>query len=156
LPNGNATLQQEGADLVDDAGALTDQPLPHPVQRLQVELLGGLGRDELHRRALHRLGDCLGIAEVVLLPSRVGTHIFGWHQPSVVTKRCEFAAQMMCADAGLHADQTRRQVGEPCFHLAAGPLLAQHDRATPIQTHDVKRVFADIDTDHGDFRIKLR
>src|SRR5262245_31116337 len=107
------------SDLVDDAGALTDQPLPHPVQRLQVELLGGLRRHELHRRALHRLGDRLGIAEVVLLPSRVRTHIFGWHQPSVVTKRCEFAAQMMRADAGLHADQTRRQVGEPSFHLAA-------------------------------------
>src|SRR5262249_14501503 len=38
----------------------------------------------------------LGIAEVVLLPSRVGTHIFGWHQPGVVAKRCEFAAQMVC------------------------------------------------------------
>ena len=45
LSNGNATLQQERADLIDDAGALTDQSLPHPVQRLQVELLGALGRD---------------------------------------------------------------------------------------------------------------
>src|SRR5262249_3346490 len=53
----------------------------------------GSGRDELHRRALHRLGDRLGIAEVVLLPSRVGAHIFGWHQPSVVTKRCKFAVR---------------------------------------------------------------
>src|SRR5262245_43142012 len=58
----------ERADLIDDAGALTDQPLTHAVERLQVELLGGLGRDELHRRALHRLGDRLGVAEVVLLP----------------------------------------------------------------------------------------
>jgi hypothetical protein len=49
----------------DDAGALTDQSLPHPVKRLQVELLGRLRRNELHRRPLHRLGDCLGIAEVV-------------------------------------------------------------------------------------------
>jgi ABC-type nitrate/sulfonate/bicarbonate transport system substrate-binding protein len=55
---------------------------------------------------IYRLGDCLGIAEVVLLPSRVGTHIFGWHQHGIVTKRCEFAAQMVCADASLHADQT--------------------------------------------------
>jgi hypothetical protein len=39
--------------------------------------------------------------------------------------------------------------------LAAGPLLAQYDRAMSIQTHDVKRVFADINTYHGDFRIKL-
>src|SRR6266511_1857826 len=65
----------------------------------------------------------LGITEVVLLPSRVGTHIFGRHQPSLVTKRSEFAAEMMCADTGLHADEARRQVGQPCFYLAAGPLL---------------------------------
>jgi hypothetical protein len=79
------------------------------------------------------------------------------HVPTVAwtKKGCEFAAQMVCADAGLHADQTRRQVGEPYFYLAAGPLLAQYDRATSIQTHDVKRVFADIDTYHGDFTIKL-
>src|SRR5262249_52592503 len=77
---------------------LTNQPLTHTVQSLQVELLGGPGCDELHRRALHRLGDCLGIAEVVLLPPRVGAHIFGWHQPSVVAKRCEFTAQVMCTD----------------------------------------------------------
>src|SRR5215471_9118834 len=124
LPNGNPTLQQEGADLIDDAGALTNQPLTHTVQSLQVELLGGLGCDELHRRALHRFGDCLGIAEVVLLPPRVGAHIFGWHQPSVVAKRCEFTAQVMCTDASLHPDQTWRQVGEPSFYLAARPLLA--------------------------------
>src|SRR6516225_3732283 len=98
----------QGADLIDDAGALTDQPLTHAVERLQVELLGGLGRDELHRRALHRLRDRLRVAEVVLLPPRVGPHIFGWHQPSVVAKRCESAAQIVCADAGLHADETGR------------------------------------------------
>jgi hypothetical protein len=60
-------LQQERADLIDDAGALADQPLAHPVERLQVELLGGLRRNELHRWALHHLGDRLRIAEVVLL-----------------------------------------------------------------------------------------
>jgi hypothetical protein len=79
LPHGNAALQQERADLIDDAGVLTNQPLPHAVQRLQVELLGALGRDELHRWTLHRLGDRLSIAQVVLLASRVGPHIFGWH-----------------------------------------------------------------------------
>src|SRR5262249_11572567 len=84
-----------------------------------------------------------------------GPHIFGWHQPSVVAKRCEFAAQMVWADAGLHADETGRQIGEPCFHLAERPLLAQDDRATPIETHGVKRVLADIDTDHGDSSIEL-
>src|ERR1700730_4583102 len=104
LPHRYSALQHEGADLIDDASALTDKPLPHPVQRLQVELLRGLGRHELHRRALHGFGNRFGIIEVVLLSLRIGADIFGRHQPGIVTQRCEFAAQVMCADAGFHAD----------------------------------------------------
>ena len=88
------------------------------MQRLQVELLGGLGRDELHRRALHRLGDRLRIPEVVLLSLRIGTDILRRHQSGIVTKRLEPATEMMRADTGLHADQTRCHVGKPGFHLA--------------------------------------
>lgn len=40
LPYRDPTLQQKGTNLVDDAGALSDKPLTHPVQRLKVELLG--------------------------------------------------------------------------------------------------------------------
>src|SRR3984893_7041437 len=56
----------------------------------------------------------------------------------------------MCADAGFHADQARRYIGEPRFHLATRPFLPQHDRAACIVAHDVERVLADIDADHGD------
>ncbi len=87
LPHRNAALQQEGADLIDDAGALADQSLTHPVQCLQVELIGGLRRHELHRRTLHRLGDRLRIAEVVLLSLRIGPHVLRRHQPGIVAKR---------------------------------------------------------------------
>jgi len=104
LPHGNATLQQEGADLIDDAGALTDQTLPHAVERLQVELLGGLGRDELHRRALHRLSDRLCVAEVVLLSLRIRADVFRRHEPSIVPKHPQLTTEMMRADASLHAD----------------------------------------------------
>jgi hypothetical protein len=31
LPRGNAALQKEGTDLIDDAGALVDQSLAYPV-----------------------------------------------------------------------------------------------------------------------------
>src|SRR5258708_25129093 len=54
----------------------------------------------------------------------------------------------------------RRGAGQTCHKRwnAYGKHWPSHTRcgrATPIKTHDVKRVFADIDTDHGDFRIKL-
>ena len=56
----------------------------------------------------------------------------------------------MCADAGFHANQARWYIGKPRFHLATRPLLPQHDGATRIVAHDVERVLADIDADHGD------
>jgi hypothetical protein len=37
-----------------------------------------------------------------------------------------FAAQMVCADAGLHADQATLHSGKPGRYLAIRPLLAQH------------------------------
>jgi hypothetical protein len=46
--------------------------------------------------------------------------------PGIVTKRCEFAAQVMCADAGFHADQARRYIGEPRFHLATRPVCTEN------------------------------
>jgi len=87
LPYRDAALQQKGADLIDDAGALTDQSLAHAVHRLQVELLGGLGRDELHGWALHCLGDRFRIAIIVLLTFGVRADVFSRHQPGVVAKR---------------------------------------------------------------------
>ena len=117
LPHRNAALQQESADLIDDAGALADQPLTHTVQCLQVELIGSLRRDELHRWTLHRLGDRLRIAEVVLLSFRVGTNVLRRHQPGIVAKRLELATEVMRTDTGLHADQAGRHVGKSCLHL---------------------------------------
>src|SRR3954469_5403698 len=56
---------------------------------------------------------------------------------------------MMRTDAGFHADQARRRVGKAGLDLATRPFLTQHNRATLIVSHDVERVLADIDTNHG-------
>jgi hypothetical protein len=56
---------------------------------------------------------------------------------------------VVCADAGLHPDPTRRQIGEPGLHLATRPLLPEHDGTALILANDVERVLADIDADYG-------
>jgi hypothetical protein len=155
LSHRDAALQQEGADLVDNAGTLTDQSLAHPMQGLEIKLVRRLGRDELHGRALHRLGDRFGIAIVVLFTFGIRPHVFRRHQPGVVAERLKFATEMMSPGAGLHADQARRQVDKPRFHLATRPLLAQHHGSTPILANDVERILADIDADHGDFAVEF-
>ena len=120
------------------------------MQRLQVELVRRLSGNELHGWPLHSLGDRLGIAEVVLLPFRIGTDILRRHQPGIVAKAIEFTTEMVRANAGLHADQARWQVGKSGLHLATRPLLAQHNGTTLIVANDVERVLADIDADDGD------
>src|ERR1700751_5995411 len=62
---------------------------------------------------------------------------------------------MMCADAGLHPDQAWCQVSKSRLDLATRPFLPKHDRTTPIVSHDVERVLANIDADHGDFAVGL-
>src|SRR5215469_13455055 len=86
---------------------------------------------------------------------RVGADVLRQHQPGIVAKQSEPAAQMMGTDTGLHADRACRHVGQPCLHLAARPLLPQRDGATPIEADDVKRVLADIDTDRRDHTVML-
>jgi len=149
------TLQEKGADLIADPRALSNQTLTHPVQCLQIQLVSAFRGHELHRRALHRLGDRLRIAEVVLLPLRIWTDVLGRHQPGIVTKSPQLATEVMSPDTRLHADQARRHIGKPCFHLPPRPLLPQHDCATTLEADDVERVLPDIDTDHGDHTARI-
>jgi hypothetical protein len=55
LGDGDAAVEQEGADLVGDRRALADVARAPPGQRLQIELLGGLGGNEAHGSAAGRL-----------------------------------------------------------------------------------------------------
>jgi hypothetical protein len=52
---------------------------------------------------------------------------------------------MMGADAGLHADQARRNVGEAIRDLAAQQLPTQYDRSALVEADQVERVLTDID-----------
>jgi hypothetical protein len=102
------------------------------VRPLKVKLINGLGCHELHGWALHRLGDRLRIAEVVLLSLRVGADVLRRHQPGIVTKRLKLPAEMMRTNTSLHANQARWHVGQSCFDLATRPFLTQNDRTPAI------------------------
>jgi len=150
LADGDAALEQEGADLVDDAGALRHQPLAHAVQRLQVELRGRLQRHVSDGWPCHRLGDRLRVVEVVLLLAAERAHILGGHQAHVVAKSRNAPAQVMGTDAGLHADQAGRRVGQANLDLGPRQALAQHDGATFVEADEMEGVLADVDAQRGD------
>src|SRR5438034_11188357 len=77
------------------------------MQCLQVELVDTLGGHEAHSRTLNGLGHGFSIAEVVLLALEEGLHEPPGYQLHVVAQGEELTAEMMGANAGLHADQAR-------------------------------------------------
>ena len=85
LRRDQASLQQNGAQLIDQSGPLTDQTVPRPMKGLHIELVLALQFDKAHRWSRRRLRDPLGVAIVVLLPLDVGSNIFRRHQPNEVS-----------------------------------------------------------------------
>jgi len=80
LAHGDPSFQKEAADLIDHRGTLAHQAGAHPMQSLEVKLLGRLCRHKPHRRSLNCFGDSLGIAEVVFVPfaKRLGNQTIRW------------------------------------------------------------------------------
>ena len=92
-----------------------------------------LCRDELHGRTLHRFGNRLGVAIIVLFTLAIRAHVFRRHQAGIVAKRLKFPTEMMRADAGFHPDQARLHIGEARFDLAARsvpPIQARKNAIT--------------------------
>src|ERR1700691_3674507 len=95
LRRDHSSLQQNGAQLIDQSCPLPDQPVSRSMKCLHVELVLALQFDKAHRRPGRRLRDPLGVAIVVLLRLDVGPDIFGRHQADIVAVGGEHAAEMM-------------------------------------------------------------
>jgi hypothetical protein len=67
-----------------------------------------------------------------------------------MAERHTLPGKMMPADAGFHANQAGRQIGETVGKLPARPFLPQHDRAALVEANRVECILADVDADHGD------
>jgi hypothetical protein len=95
LPNDDAALQEKAANLIDHGSPLADKARPHPVQRIQIELLIGLGWNKAGR-SLHGLGHGMSISKVILvsLPKRL--RICRRNLLHVVAKRRKLPSNVVC------------------------------------------------------------
>jgi len=110
------------------------------MQRLQIQLLRGLGRHELQRRALHGFGNPRPASlKSCFLSLAIGADIFGRHQTCIVNQAMRVAAQVMCAHAGFHARSDKGLYGKPRLHLGhATTFAAARWRQRRIVAHDVE------------------
>ena len=98
LPQGDAILQQQTADVVDQRRAPAHHLLPSPMQRLDVLLLDALDRHEAHVRTLDRFANRLGIARIVLGALDARSNEFRMDQPDLDTELAEPSAPMVGAE----------------------------------------------------------
>src|SRR5207247_5961295 len=87
---------------------------------------------------------------VIRVPLEERLHVLRRDQTDIAADRCQLPTDVMRARAGLHADQAMRNIGETAFKLTAGHLLLQNDRTPLVETDEMERVLADVDTDRGD------
>jgi hypothetical protein len=125
------------------------------VQGLKIELLGRLYRHKPHRWPLHGLRNRLGIPQIVLIALQERLYILGRHQPGVMAKGDQLSAQMMSANAGLHADEAGWHIGQSVLKLAARELRFEDDGSALVEANQVENSLANVDADHGNRRVGL-
>ena len=106
-------------NLIDHSGPLADQARPDPVQRLQIQLLIGLGWNKACRRPLHRLGYAMGISEVILVPLPKRLRIRRWHLLHIVAERGKFTSNIVRRHPCFDADKAGWQVRKPRCNASA-------------------------------------
>jgi hypothetical protein len=149
LPDGDAMLEKETANLIDDCSAFPYEPGADPMQRLQIELLICLYRNTARCGALNGFGDGKSVTEIVLVRWPERLCIERWHLPHVVTEAAEIACQVMGAHSRLDADQAGSNVRKPGNSVTAGGFLPQHNGPLSIEAYQMKGVLTRVDTDGG-------
>src|SRR5215831_21391935 len=142
-------FQKKATNLIDHRSSLADEARPHPMQRLQIQLLVGFGGNEAGRRPLHSLGHGMSISEVILVPLPKRLCIRGRNLLHIMAKRGKLASNIVRRHSRFNANEAGWQVRKPQCDASARDLLSQHDGAARIEADQVKGVLAHIYSDGG-------
>src|SRR5215831_14659269 len=134
---------------VDHLRALADQLRTRAVQHRKTLLLEPLHRHERHARPRHRLADRRGINRVSLAALDIGLDVPRRHQLHGVPELGNLTCPVMRTAAGLHADQTRWQLGKERQYLFASQLAGDDDHALGIDAVDLEYLLCKIEPDGG-------
>src|ERR1700741_5210933 len=146
LAHGDATLEQQSANLVDHRGAAHDPTFAYSVQRLQVELVIALDRHKAHRGTGYSFGNGFGIDVVLLIRLHVWLHILCRHQAHVMPLFAQSTTEKMRSSTSLHADQACAKVRCEAQQLSPRALFANYNFTSCVHTHQVKDRLPQIDT----------
>src|SRR5277367_4058322 len=133
-----AALQQEGTQLVDHRRSSCDQAVAHTMQRLQIELVICLDRDETHVLSIDSLRDSFCIKEVVLVGLHKWPHELSRNELHVMALFTQSTTKKVRSGTCLQADQRGLQVRCENNQLPLGELLLQQHLAVIAERNQVK------------------
>jgi hypothetical protein len=153
LRNEDAALHKHGAELIDQRGALCDEPIASTVKHLHVELLGRFQFDKPHRRTRRRFGDRFRIPVVVLVRPHVGAHKFRRHQPDLEAVIAQQATKVVGAPASLHRHDARLELRYDFEDIVSTQAPPHHDLpAAVVKARKAAYILAQVDPNNRDLR----
>ena len=143
--HGQPIFDAKGAGLVHQPGALTHEPVPDAVKRLQVNLLRRAHFDKSHGWSGHGLGNGSRINRIGFVRFHVGLHKPGRDDPGIMPHNDQPPGQPLRARTGLHADQCFGcHIEEGVQRLTRKPGALDHG-ALSIDGNNVEYLFANVD-----------
>jgi hypothetical protein len=150
LGQDHARLAQEPADLTDSCCSGLDQPLPHPMEGLEVLLAHPCDRHDTHRRPRDGLTDGFGIAGSVRGRLARGVHAWGGEQPPLMTMRTKPPRPVVGTPTGFHAHEGRRPHRDSGQPRTTGHPLPEDRLSAVIHADEVKHQRREIDAEYTD------
>jgi hypothetical protein len=124
------------------------------MQSLQIQLHFALEGYEPHRWACCRFSYRFRISVISLLGLYIGLHVLRRHQSNPVALGGEGASQEVGAATCLHGNDARWQRGGERDHAFSSDLSSEHDRPTRIQSCEAAAVLTQINSKHGNGRLR--
>jgi hypothetical protein len=144
-------MRYEAAQSVGKCRPFLDKALPGAVQAEDDLLVFFLDRDDAHVGAGDGFADGLGVRRVVLAAlarQAVGRDEFGCLQPDGVSVLTELSRPVVCAEAGFHADDARRQLRDDWQKMLSRYFwFDQRGLAALLNAVHGKEVLGEIDSD---------
>src|SRR6516165_12041385 len=133
LPDDDAALQEKAANLIDHCGPFADKARSYAVQRLQIELLIGLGWNKACCRSLHGLGHSECISEVILVPLPKRLRICRRNLLHIMAKHRKLPSNVVRCHSRFDANEAGWQVRKPRCDASTRDFLSQHDGTARIK-----------------------
>lgn len=133
-------LPKVAPERIDRLRPLADQQLADPEHHRGPLGLFTLHWNEAHRRAIGRFADRFSIGSVVLLALHERLDVCGRDEANLVAQLADLAAPEVCAAAGFHRHQARRQLAEERPHLIPSQLLAQGTKPRRVSAIHMKHI----------------